>query len=560
MTMKKSALVLNVCAVLGLLVSVASAQATQRQEVAATHLGIAGNPVIDNAPTTNNSGGSAGWDWSKNEMDFEAADIDRDGDLDVLIGIKGIFTRSWARPNIILINNGSGVFTDMTSTFSDWNTRMNNTRDVEAADVDNDAWLDAIVYNSEGEPTEIFLNLGNDINGNWQGFGLTPVTTLPGTSDSVCEGRTLDFDLDGNLDIVRANYKTGAPDDLYRQSSPLAFTSATNLLPSAFWGSSFGSTVQTQDFFDGGILDLNKDGNVDILMIGSSEVKAAYTDGLGGFLTGIDGMSQSATYAGIAVDFDRDGRADIYRTNDGTDFWRRNTGTSASGGIIETTSDTTSYANRVGGNTHVCDFNNDGLPDIFINHVDVDLPGFLSDQTLKLFINTGNPAQMFTTDNVNNYPINTTDSVTADFNGDGVEDMITAGISTAANPQDARIYYYISESFRSTFVEDVPDHLEFRVREIPLGSTSSRTLFNLFSVNQGIAVGSGSFIGLGNDVLPQFSLGYPYNVDLSNAATNFFVPVQLPPNTMATIHTRSIVVDFSTGEFSMTPIIELILN
>lgn len=558
--MKKCALVFNVCAVLGLIVSVASAQATERTEVASTHIVISGNPIVDNAPTTNNGGGSAGWDWSKNELDFEAADIDRDGDLDLLVAVKGIFTRSWARPNIILMNNGSGVFTDMTSTYSDWNTRMNNSRDIEAADINGDSWPDAVVYNSEGEPTEIFLNLANDINGNWQGFGLTPATTLPGTSDSVCEGRTLDFDLNGTLDIVRANYKTGAPDDLYSQSSPMTFTNATSLLPSAFWGSSFGSTVQTRDVFDGGILDLNNDGNVDILMIGSSEVKAAYTDGLGGFLAGIDGMSQSATYAGIAVDFDRDGRVDIYRTNDGNDFWRRNTGTAGNGAIIESTTDTSTYANRVGGNTHVCDFNNDGLPDLFINHVDVDLPGFLSDQTLKLFINTGNPSQMFVTDNVNNYPINTLDSVTRDFNGDGIEDMITAGISTAANPQNARIFYYISETFRATFIEDVPDHLEFRLREIPLGSTGSRTIFNLFSVNQGIAVGTGPFIGLGNDVLPQFSLGAPYNVNLSNAATTFFIPVQLPPNTMATIHTRSIAVDFSTGEFQMTPIVELILN
>ncbi len=550
-----SILALMLCAA-----TVASAQATQRIEVAATHFVVSGNPIVDNAPTTSNGGSPAGWQWSKNEVDYEAADIDKDGDLDLLVGMKGAFTRSWARPNFIMMNDGTGVLTDMTSSFSDWATRMNNTRDIEAADIDGDTWLDAIVYNSENEPTEIFLNLGNDINGNWQGFALTPSATLPGTAGSVCEGRTLDFDVDGSLDIVRANYKNVAADDIYRQSSALTFTSATNLLPSAFWDSSFGSTVQTEDVFDGGILDLNGDGNVDILLIGSSKVKVAYTDGLGGFLVGVSNMAQSATYAGVAADFDRDGRVDIYRTGDGNDFWRRNIANATSGAIVEAQSDNSIYANRVGGNTHVCDFNSDGLPDIFVNHVDVDLPGFLSNQTLKLLINTGNPNAMFSLDNVNNYPVNTFDTVTADFNGDGIEDMITASMGTSGSPQDARTYYYLSETFRSQLIETSPDFLEYRVFKIPAGSTGTRTLFNLFSVNPGIPVGSGPFIGMAADIIPQFSLGFPYRVDLPNAGQTFFVPAQLPPNTMAVIQNRAVMVDFSASYFELTPIIELTLQ
>ncbi len=541
-------------------ISLLQGQATQRQEVASTHISMAYNPITTSVPTTTDGGAPADWRWAKNEVDFETADVDKDGDLDILIGVKGAFTRSWARPNIILINDGQGMFTDMTSTYSDWATRMNNTRDIEAADIDGDSWLDAVVYNSEGEPTEIFLNLGNDISGNWLGFSLTQATTLPGTAGSVCEGRTLDFDLDGDLDIVRANYKSPAPDDFYTQSAPLTFTNSTNLLPSAFWGSSFGSTVQTQDVFDGGILDLNNDGNVDILLIGSSEVKVAYTDGLGGFLAGIDGMSQSATYAGIAVDFDRDGRVDIYRTNDGNDFWRRNIGNNPNGSIMEASTDNSTYANRVGGNTHVTDFNGDGLPDLVVHHVDVDLPVFLANQKLNLFINTGNVNAMFTVDDVNNYPLNTFDSAHGDFNGDGIEDMITASMGTSSNSAAARLYYYLSESFRSTLVEVSPDFLHFNVYSIPPGSMGSRTVYNLFSVNPTFALGQGPILGLGTDVIPQFGWGYPYRVDLPNGVDSLFVPVQLPANTMATIHGRAIMADFNDGTIKLGPIFETILN
>lgn len=560
MTMKLSAFAVSLFAAFCVLAANVGAQATLRPEVASSKVVMGFNPITTNAPTTNNAGSTADWRWSKNEIDFEAADIDRDGDLDLLVGVKGAFTRAWARPNHILINDGFGTFTDMTATYSDWATRMNNTRDVEAADLDGDSWLDAIVYNAEGEPTEIFLNLGNDISGNWQGFALTPVTTLPGTADSVCEGRTLDFDLDGDLDIIRANYKTAAADDLFAQTTPLNFTSATSLLPSSFWGSEFGSTIQTQDYFDGGILDLNKDGNVDILMIGSSEVKVAYSDGLGGFLAGVDGMAQSATYAGIAADFDRDGRADIYRTNDGNDFWRRNTGTASSGAIIEASTDTNTYANRVGGNTHVCDFNGDGLPDVVVNHVDVDLPGFLSNQKFKLFINQGSTSNMFQVDDLNNYPLNTFDSANADFNGDGIEDMIMAGMGTSTSPADARIYYYLSESFRSDMVEVSNNFFNFDVYSIPLGSGASRSVYNLFSVNPTFNIGDGPFIGLGNDVIPQFSWGFPYAIDLPNTVDSINVPVQLPLSLQAVIHGRAIMADFNNNNIQLGPIFETIIN
>ncbi|MCB9831484.1 MAG: VCBS repeat-containing protein [Planctomycetes bacterium] len=546
----------------------ALAQTLQRTESSATHLILGGNPIVDGAPVDSN------YFLAKNEVDFEPVDIDHDGDVDVLVAVKGAYTpNDHGRPNLILINDGTGVLSNLTATYSNWLTRFDNTRDIEAADVDGDGWEDAIAYNAFGELTEIYRNLGNDVMGNWQGFAATPMATLPGiagTSNGACEGRTVDFDLDGDLDIVRANYKTSASvtqyDDLWSQGPGLAFSNASSLLPASFWQSSFGAVVQTRDVFDGGILDLNGDGYVDILLIGSSEVKAAYTDGMGGFVTARDDMPENLTYAGVAADFDRDGRVDIWRTNDGTDFWLRNTSTGVAGEINETQTDNTSYAGQVGGNTHVCDMNGDGLPDVFVNHVDVDLPNFISNQPLFLYVNTGNLAGMFVQDTTVGYPLNTFDTATADFDGDGIEDVLTASIGRPSTPQNARFYLYLSDptgssqGFRSTITLNPgnPNLYDFNVVDIPLGSTSTRSLFNLFSLDLSGPLGSGPILGMGADVLPQFSYGFPFHNILPNVVTTFYVPIARVPG-IAGVRYSSVMVDFANGSYQQGTLRELLL-
>ena len=167
------------------------------------------------------------------ETDFEPVDIDMDGDPDVVCVRKSPFTTDGPRTNILFINDGTGVFTDMTSTFTTFNATPGNSRNVKVGDINNDGWPDLATVSSEGEPTRIFYNNGNDAIGNWQGLSAAVNITLTSGQHNHCDLGLVDFNNDGWLDIYRAEYQSGTEDDLLMQDplNPGTFTNVTNLLP-----------------------------------------------------------------------------------------------------------------------------------------------------------------------------------------------------------------------------------------------------------------------------------------------------------------------------------------
>ena len=128
------------------------------------------------------------------EIELGLSDVDGDGDLDILMANGG---SRGGQQNRILINDGFGYFTEETSTrlpgFSD------STKDIDLGDVDGDGDLDVIVTNVNGEQNNLLINNGSGV------FSDQTVSRLPIDSNSSFEADFADVDGDGDLDIIVAN-------------------------------------------------------------------------------------------------------------------------------------------------------------------------------------------------------------------------------------------------------------------------------------------------------------------------------------------------------------------
>lgn len=106
-----------------------------------------------------------------------AADFDNDMDVDVYLGcVSGAVNR----PNILLENNGSGMFTEAANAAGAEGTDLGRTDVVTVADYNNDGFMDILVSNGLGSspfatgPYELFENGGNA--NNWVHINLVGVT------------------------------------------------------------------------------------------------------------------------------------------------------------------------------------------------------------------------------------------------------------------------------------------------------------------------------------------------------------------------------------------------
>lgn len=379
------------------------------------------------------------------EKDYAWADVDKDGDIDLVVVRKEPFTSTGRRENVLFMNEGTaeghatdGVFINRTSQFIPDFLDKTNDRDVVIADVDGDGWLDIVTsttlsglnaLKSFGHP-RIYINLGEDLNGDWLGYVYDDVDRVPtmATEPRFCGVAAGDVDGDGDVDLVFADYDQGPysrPIDLNNRlwinDGTGYFTDESTLrMTSNMRNSSFGTSVV--------IADMNGDGKLDI--INNSGLALRRTgisyNGVPEGMYDIFGIPyEEQGYFVTAGDLNNDGMLDLVIPDDGIDAYLLGTGNGA-GGIANFTQHDFQNSNGFGGNAVIADLDNDGFNDVLIADVDVDIVG--CDRFLHIYENLGNTPNVTMTEDTSVVPSafrqGVHDIAVFDINGDCLLDLV----------------------------------------------------------------------------------------------------------------------------------------
>lgn len=320
----------------------------------------------------------AGLGNSTNARGVSAADIDNDGDQDLL------FTNWRAQPQLF-INIGSFQFSEEAILRGVFGSTSKFT--AAFADYDKDGWVDFYIANrvtSSGvrEPNQLYRNLGD---GHFQEVAFMAGVDHRGLSFATT---FFDYDEDGWPDIAVTNDKgstpSNSPNEIFRNNGDGTFTAVA---------ASIGADI------------------------------------------GVDGMG--IDYADVF----NDGGIDYYCSDTPVDhhFMRFD---SSTGSYVDDTYNFGLDCNRIGWMVKFEDFNNDGWRDLFINHVTTDHFLFLNAGTAPSsptpWTQVSTTSQLFS--QVPTGAVMSYTSITADLDNDGDHDLIcrwqgtmTSGISIHEN-------------------------------------------------------------------------------------------------------------------------------
>jgi hypothetical protein len=214
-------------------------------------------------------------------------DVDGDGDADALLALDG--------PDALLKNQGDGSFADASALLSG---ASDTSRDAAFADVDQDGDLDLALANHGPNRLEL-------------GDGSGAFALAPGALGAVAQASNallfLDADQDGDPDLLFGNGQPffGEPNQLLRNDGPAGFSDTSFLLPSL--------AAQTQALAAG---DVDADGDTDVVAanagIFGAEQELYLGDGVGGFADGWPGAPLGNSRDAALADVDRDGDLDLY--------------------------------------------------------------------------------------------------------------------------------------------------------------------------------------------------------------------------------------------------------
>ena len=238
-----------------------------------------------------------------------AVDIDNDGDLDIVwANGQGYSSQGAALPVRVYVNNGAGVFADETATRAAGITGWY--RGVEAGDVDRDGDWDLILANDFNKRPQLLINNGSGV------FADQTTTRLPTTTMSSARAQFGDVDNDGDLDLVFCNngttrFGSGQP-RLYLNNGAGVFADATANLPT-------GNVAEQMDvlFLDVDN-DLDLDLFLATRASAPNQSRLWKNNGQGRFALQAGIPNDGAAYSYDAGDIDGDGDLDLIGINAGT--------------------------------------------------------------------------------------------------------------------------------------------------------------------------------------------------------------------------------------------------
>ena len=226
-------------------------------------------------------------------MDIRAADLDNDGDLDVVLANEG-------QPNTILFNDGTGNFT--LAADSVLPARNQDSEDVAIADFNGDGWLD-LVFCSEDDVVLGEQNVHEYYIGSEAGtFSAGPDNLVDSEANAVLAA---DVNSDGWPDLIFGN---DGPTILLLNDQTGSFTQDEERIPSI--------NRTTQDLL---YVDLTGDGHAD-LFEGNENGNRFYINDGNGFFTDetsdrLPGMIGLETRKVVAGDVDGDNDLDLLLCN-----------------------------------------------------------------------------------------------------------------------------------------------------------------------------------------------------------------------------------------------------
>ncbi len=313
------------------------------------------------------------------EKDIVVGDLDNDGDEDVVVVRKRPFSVDGERVNLLLMNE-NGNLVDRTLDFvPTFVTDPDNARDVLLIEVNNDGWPDLIVANTFGSLPRLYINLGEDKNGDWIGFedqgsnGQWYSPQFP-TTPQACAVAVGDVNGDGFDDIYFPDYSNNLEARLFINNQDNTFSDETlSRMSSAARNQSFGTAAFFADMNGNGHLDIVSN---DSVAFGGVGVEIAFNDGNGNFFQ-TQVLPSNTSYMVMDADFNNDGRIDIYVVDDGQDYVLFNNSTNNDGTINASLVSNTqsSLTSGFNGNILPADVDNDGWIDVAVSDVDVDIPG-----------------------------------------------------------------------------------------------------------------------------------------------------------------------------------------
>ena len=272
-------------------------------------------------------------------------DVDNDGDLDCVTANGGDGADQFTR---IFINNGTGTFTDQTSTrFAGF--AVIGGRDVEFMDVENDGDLDVYVSAhtnggiSSGQASRFFINKGG-VQAGTVGFYQDETATRWGTLTSVPVGDQLcggcnagpfrdwscdcdfgDLNDDGYVDLFHSSYGPGIQGNT---TSRVFLNSGSGVFNELYPWANAGADTETHTI-DLDLADFDGDFDLDVFMASRNSQARVYMNNLYNPLsaspfddiTQVALINQGAVQTGAANyeteygDLDGDGDFDVWLTN-----------------------------------------------------------------------------------------------------------------------------------------------------------------------------------------------------------------------------------------------------